>query len=242
MKFKTKISKITENDVIIRDKNLSDLVKNSSFSDTIFLLIKGKLPSEKESKLFSSILTSSIDHGIGTSSSLATRTVMSTTHQINTAVGAGISALGKFHGGAIESSMKQIKEIVDNNKDIEEYVKEKITNKEIIYGFGHKIHKESDPRVLQLIKITKELNLEGIHLNTAIDLEKEIEKQKGRKLILNIDGFIAASLLDLGFLPEQGNGVFIIARTPGLVAQAIEERLEEKPVRRVSEEDIEFID
>jgi citrate synthase len=44
----------------------------------------------------------------------------------------------------------------------------------------------------------------------------------------------------MGFSAEAGRGVFIIARTPGLVAQAVEEKENEKPVRRVNEEDIEY--
>jgi len=53
---------------------------------------------------------------------------------------------------------------------------------------------------------------------------------------------IAILLCDFGFLPLLGKGIFIIGRTPGLVAQSFEEMWCEKPVRRVSEDNIEYIE
>src|SRR3989338_7822915 len=62
----------------------------------------------------------------------------------------------------------------------------------------------------------------------------------GKRLPINIDGIIAALLLEMGFNPKVGKGVFIIARTPGLVAHVVEEALREKPFRRLSEKDVEY--
>jgi len=44
---------------------------------------------------------------------------------------------------------------------------------------------------------------------------------------------MGAILADLGFEPEVMNGLFMIARVPGLVAHAAEEHAREKPMRRV---------
>jgi hypothetical protein len=52
-------------------------------------------------------------------------------------------------------------------------------------------------------------------------------------LSINLDGAIAAICGDLGFDPEIANGVFIIARVPGLLAHAAEERSREAPMRQV---------
>ena len=90
MEYKTSISKMTKKDHIIRGQKLSDLVKAGSFSDSVYLILRGKKPSKKESRIFEAMLTISIDHGMGTSSSLTSRFVMSTGNSLNTAVGAGI--------------------------------------------------------------------------------------------------------------------------------------------------------
>jgi citrate synthase len=50
---------------------------------------------------------------------------------------------------------------------------------------------------------------------------------------LNLDGAIAAVCGDMGFEPELGNALFLIARVPGLVAHANEERSRQQPMRQV---------
>jgi len=64
---------------------------------------------------------------------------------------------------------------------------------------------------------------------------------KGRKIPINIDGLIAVLLCDFGFDALLGKGIFIIGRVPGLVAQCFEELKFEKPVRRLDEDDIEYL-
>jgi len=54
-----------------------------------------------------------------------------------------------------------------------------------------------------------------------------------KPLPINVDGAIGAILADLGMNPAVFNGIFMIARTPGLVAHAIEEQTREKPMRRI---------
>jgi citrate synthase len=56
-----------------------------------------------------------------------------------------------------------------------------------------------------------------------------------------MDGANAAILLDMGFEQKLIDGFFIIARTPGLVAQAFEEMTSGEGLRRVDESDIEYI-
>jgi len=235
MKFKTSISKIGEEDLVIRNEKLSNLMKGK-FSDAIFLLLSGRKAKDVESKLFESMLISVIDHGMGTASSLTSRFVMSTGNSLNTAVGAGVLALGDLHGGALENSMKQLSSI-DN---VSEFVNDCVDNKKIIFGFGHK-HYNEDPRTKRIIKLCKELKYNSKFLDIAIEIEKVLEQKKGKKICLNVDGVIAALLLEMNFSPEVGKGFFIITRTPGLVAQAVEEKATEKPVRRVDEKDIEYL-
>jgi len=236
MEFKTKISKVTEDDMILRGEKLSSLISSSSFSDSIFLLLNKKKPSSEESKVFSALLVSSIDHGMGTTSSLASRFVMSGGNSLNAAVGGGILALGDYHGGAGEKALEQFKEI----SNAEEFVSGALASKKVIFGYGHKIYKTEDPRVKQVLELCNSVGYKSKYIDLALEIESALEKAKGKKIILNIDGLMAAILLEMGFSALAARGVFIIARTPGLVAQSIEEKEEEKPVRRVDEEDINY--
>ena len=54
------------------------------------------------------------------------------------------------------------------------------------------------------------------------------------RLPINIDGAIAAVTGDLGLPVEAAEGLAAIARVPGLVAHAIEERTRQAPLRPIS--------
>lgn len=235
MEFKTSISKMTDDDHIIRGEKLSELM-GGSFSNAIFLILKGDRPNDKESKLFETCLISIIDHGMGTASAMASRFVASTGNSVNSAIGTGILALGDKHGGAIEKAMQQLVIV----QDVAGFVQENLASKSTIYGFGHKIYKDEDPRAKQILSLCAELDYKSKYIDLVQEIEKEIEKQKGKKIVLNIDGLIAAILLEMGFASNVGKAFFVIGRTPGLAAQVIEELESNEPLRRLDENDIKY--
>ncbi len=237
MEFKTKISKIENQDVTIRGEKLSSLVKAGKFTDSIFLLLSGRKPKGNESVLFEKVLTSVIDHGMGTTSSLSSRFVASGGNSLNVGVGAGVLSIGDYHGGAIENAMKLFYNLKDaSDEDVKSKVKNMLENKEKLFGFGHKIYKTGDPRVTVIMEDMKD----STFLRFKDLIESTIQETKGKQIPINIDGLIAIILCDFGFDPLLGKGIFIIGRTPGLVAQTYEELKEEKPVRRLDEKDINY--
>jgi len=54
-----------------------------------------------------------------------------------------------------------------------------------------------------------------------------------KSLPINVDGAIGAILADVGMNPAAFNGIFMIARTPGLIAHVVEEQTRERPMRRI---------
>jgi len=122
-----------------------------------------------------------------------------------------------------------------------QYVQRAIRQKETIFGYGHKVYKERDPRTVTLRALCHKLGYTSPYIELANYIETALEKEKGRKICLNIDGLIAAILLEMGFPPSLGKGIFIIGRAPGLVAQAVEEHDTERPVRRLDESEIEYL-
>ncbi|MDP3734725.1 MAG: citryl-CoA lyase [Nanoarchaeota archaeon] len=238
MEYKTRISKVHKNDIIIRGKNLSSLINSGKLSDVIFLQLSGRTPEEKESIIFEKMLISIIDHGMGVTSSMTSRFIASGGNGINVAVGGGILSLGDYHGGAVEKTMQQF---LNWKKDDLAAIRELIQQKKTIYGFGHKHYHDGDPRVQFLIKEMQAIGFESQYLEWKELIEQLFEEIKGKKLHLNIDGLIAILLCDFNFDPMLGKGIFIIGRTPGLVAQAHEELKYEKPVRRIEEDEITYI-
>ena len=98
-------------------------------------------------------------------------------------------------------------------------------------GFGHRYHTK-DPRTARLFELAREAGVDGPHMKAARAVEKSFADAK-KALPINVDGAIGAILADLGMNPAAFNGIFMIARTPGLVAHVIEEQIREKPMRRI---------
>ena len=91
-----------------------------------------------------------------------------------------------------------------------------------------------DPRAIRLFELARELGVAGEHVEMAAVLQKAIEDKLGRKLPINVDGAVAAVLCDLGLPSDMGNAFFMIARLPGLVAHAREERARMRPMRHMN--------
>lgn len=218
--WKTDIASSGE-DAVIRGKPLEE-VMDMDFADAIWLLLRGEEPSEKESELFNTILSSSIDHGVGNPSTVSARTVQSGGNDMNTSVGAGVLALGDKHGGAIEEAM----ELLQSGKTGEEIVDEKLDSGGKIPGIGHKVYSDEDPRAQKILSKAEELGLAGPGVEKMQEI-RDVFAERKADLVMNVDGAIAAVMSDLEWSPKLGKGFFIIARTPGLVAHVHEEMGEE---------------
>ena len=236
-KWRTAITQHVGHETYIRGYRLLDLVGNLSFAQAIYLILKGELPTEKESKMMEAMLVSVIDHGTAPPSAIAARAVASGGNSLNVGVAAGVLAFGSAHGGALEDAMRFLQEGVKSGKSVEEVVKEYLESKKPIPGYGHRYYKDFDPRTKRLMDIAKELGFYGPHCRFAEDVGEEIGRQKGKRLVLNVDGAIAAVVSEMGFDWRLGKGFFIIGRVPGLVAHVYEELTTEKPFsKRLDEE------
>lgn len=240
MRWTTKITKVEPNHLVTRGYRQEDLIGNVPFSHVVYLLLKGELPSEEHGKMMDAILTACIDHGVTPPSSMASRVVASGGVPLPTAVAAGILSIGDAHGGAIEKGAKFLQEGIsrmrEEKKSIDEMaellVKESREQKKRILGFGHRIH-TSDPRTKRLFSLSEELKIAGDHIALSKAIEKELEKQTGKKLPINVDGAIAAISSDMGFDWRLGKGFFLLGRVAGLTAHVYEEQKEQKPMRKI---------
>jgi citrate synthase len=106
-------------------------------------------------------------------------------------------------------------------------------------GFGHRIHRV-DPRAGRLLQMAHELELDGEHVQMVRTMERVLASRRSpadAPLPLNVDGALAAVCGDMGFEPELGNAIFMIARIPGLIAHANEERSRQAPMRQIDPKD-----
>ncbi len=201
---------------------------------------------EDEARLLDICLVLHAEHGGGNNSTFTCRVVSSTNSDIYSSIAAAIGSLkGPRHGGAnikVEEMFTEIKENVKDWKDDEEvydYLK-KILNKEagdgsgLIYGMGHAIYTQSDPRALVLKK--NALNLaEKKGYMSEFDLLRKIEAitpkvfkdvtGNDKAMCANVDMYSGLIYRMLGIPPELYTPLFATARVAGWCAHRIEEIL-----------------
>lgn len=239
----TSISNVETNKIVTRGYNQRDLIEKIRYSDMIYLLLKGSLPSPKEGKIFNHVLVSFCDHGVTPPSTQTARLVASSGSPINSAVAGALLSFGHKHAGAIEKTMELYQSKISSlyltddsqldNKQIAslaiDLYNEYVEGDKKIPGFGHRYH-DVDPRADELMDIVIREGFVGPHVKLALALEDLIYQKKGIRL--NVDGANAAILSDLGFDPELGLGVFIIGRVPGIIAHIHEEKVDEEEFRK----------
>ena len=97
-------------------------------------------------------------------------------------------------------------------------------------GFGHRVHATIDPRVDVLFGLAADAGLAGDGIRFARALEGAL-RDRLKPIPLNIDGALAAILVDIGLPSMLGKLIFIVGRVAGLSAEVLEEHTREKPMR-----------
>ena len=244
-KWTTSVTQIEPNRVAVRGHDIAGLMGKVSFGAAVYLILRGTLPDERVGRLMDAVLVSSIDHGATPPSTLAARTVASTGASLSQSVAAGILSINKHHGGAIEDAARFLGGLIASAAERGEML-DQAAQREVgaikasgarVSGFGHRVHTK-DPRTTRLFELAAEAGL-GAEGRTHIAAARAVERAfaaLGRPLPINVDGALGAILMDLGFDPRVMNGLFMIARVPGLVAHVTEEQTRERPMRRIDPE------
>jgi citrate synthase len=240
LRWNSAITQVQPNEVRLRGYRIDDLMGRVTFAQAIYLALTGTLPTPETGRLLDAILVASIDHGATPPSALAARTSASTGAPLNAAIAAGVLSINQYHGAAIENSMRtllQVLHIAAGDADrlasaADEVVANRRASRERIAGLGHRIH-TADPRTARLFALAAETSVAGQGVAAVHALAAALERQTGRALPINVDGAIAALLIDLDLPPEIANAFFIMARVPGLIAQIHEEQTRERPMRAI---------
>jgi citrate synthase len=240
--WRTGITQIERNKILVRGYALDELMGRLSFAEAVYLLLRGELPTPAIGRLFEAVLVSTIDHGATPPSTMAARNVATTGAPVRDCVAAGVLAFGSHHGGDIEPAMRFLESglvLVRNGASLEEAAEATLrTCTGPPPGFGHRFHSR-DPRAARLFQMAHELELDGEYVQMVSAVEMSLEKRSaaGEELPVNVDGAIAAVCGDIGFDQELAIALFVIARVPGLIAHAREERVRQPPMRQIDPKD-----
>ncbi len=216
----------------IRGHAIQDLIGNLSFSEMIWLMLRNEKPKLDEVKLLEAALVASVDHGPQAPSIASARMAVTCGLGLNGAMGTAVHMLDDVHGGAGQQLVDLLYKISENeelnDKDMEEFLG--IYLKEVnpyIPGFGHRFHKPVDPRAPRLMSLVEGAKkngfVKGNFMKIALQIERVLEKIKGKSVPMNIDGATAVIYSELGFASELARGLFCLARSVGAMAHGYEQ-------------------
>ena len=240
--WRTGLSRVEPDQIDVRGYAIADLIGRASFGDMVFLLLNGEWPQRQEGRLIEAILVSSCDHSLAAPSTDATRLVASSGVPLPSAVAAGLLAVGEFHGGAIERCAQiMLEALPPNEPDLVGAANRLVATArergERVPGYGHPVH-AVDPRVAPLFKLANDLNLSGRWVSLTQEIQRALLEQTGRPLPMNVDGAIAALLLEMGLDWRVGKALFLISRAAGLSAHYLEQVTRERPFKAASHDQI----
>ncbi len=140
------------------------------------------------------------------------------------AIAAACAALyGPLHGGANEAVLRMLNEIGDV-KEIPGFIKRVKDGEGLLFGFGHRVYKNFDPRALIIKKLAYQV-FEVTGRNPLLDIALELERIAledeyfiERKLYPNVDFYSGIIYQSMGFPVTMFPVLFAIPRTAGWVA------------------------
>ena len=143
-------------------------------------------------------------------------------------IAAGVYALwGPRHGGANQQVIDMLEKIYADGGNVQKYINQAKSKQNTfrLFGFGHRVYKNYDPRAKILKKACDDvLATIGVH-DHLVDLAKQIEEIAlrdeffiSRKLYPNVDFYSGIIYRAIGFPVDMFTVLFAIGRLPGWIA------------------------
>ncbi len=155
------------------------------------------------------------------------RMVGSSGASLSASCAAGVCALwGPLHGGANAEVLERLEYIYESGQTPAQFLEKVKRREEKLYGFGHAVYKNFDPRA-RVLKQAADKVLAKLHVNDPLlDIAKQLEEAalneeyfKSRNLYPNVDFYSGIIMRALGIPVDMFTVLFAIGRMPGWIAQ-----------------------
>jgi citrate synthase len=217
--------------IVVRGKDLcAELIGHVTFTDHVWLLIAGQLPTAEQRRVLDATLVAIAEHGFVPSVQAARMTFAAAPESMQGAVAAGLLGCGSVILGAAQDAGRFLDEIVTRaaGASLEDTARTVLAEyraaKKAIPGYGHPLHRDYDPRARRLLAVLGETQLPQRYSTVAHALVRWMPEVVGKPLALNVSGAIAAVMLDAGYPLLALKGVPLLARTASLIAHLLEEQ------------------
>ena len=230
----THISQAYPDRVEVRGRDLTgELMGSLSFTEYFHLLLTGSEPSEDQRFFLDLLLVAIAEHGMMPTNVAARMTLAADPRSLQGAVAAGILGAGPVLLGTTEECARLLDRAQDRTADggdaatvAREIAVETREAGDKLPGFGHPVHKPTDPRAERILELADERGVTGDHVALARAFRDAVHETWGKPLTMNISMPMAAVLVDLGFPSSIVKAVPILARTASLLAHLAEEQKE----------------
>ncbi|KAG2336573.1 citrate synthase [Suillus weaverae] len=216
------------------------------------LWFKRRLP-PWATKFIEMVLMLTADHGPAVSGAMNTIVATRAGKNLISSLACGLLTIGSRFGGALDEAASMFSGARDMDLTPREFVDNSRRANKLISGIGHKIKSVNNPDLR--VELVKEYVRKNFPTHSLLDHALAAEKvttSKKDTLILNVDGCIAVSFVDLlrdsgAFTPEEANeyikigtlnGLFVLGRSIGFIGHHLDQKRLRAPVYRHPADDI----
>ncbi len=250
------ISGDIDKEVQLLGKPLLQTVSENSVSSLVLSMLLGKqVQSKKAEEFIDYVLRILVDHGPYVSGAMNTIVTARAGRDLVSSLAAGLLTVGPRFGGAINTAAECWLYGVNEGITGKQFVEGFSRNGGIIPGIGHKKYRLDlpDPRVSAIKEFAGNSNGDR-YLKFALSIEA-VTTTKKATLILNVDGVIAAILLDilesdLRYTREQlqelvdiefFNALFVLSRSVGFTAHYLDQKRHDEGLFRLPDKAMRYL-
>lgn len=188
----------------------------------MYMLRGGEEAPQEDVEMMDTCLILHIEHTINASTFTAMVTGSALARPALVMASAVGTLAGPLHGGANERVLHMLEEIGTEDK-AEAWIDNALSNKNVIWGMGHRAYKVKDPRAQILESLLREYGQKKGSVSplfaTALKVEEICEARLGAKGVYpNVDFYSGILYLEMGIPVDLYTPIFSMARVAGWLA------------------------